>query len=117
MKRKSIVEDKAYKFALRIIKLNSYLIDVRREFIICKQLLRCGTSIGANVKEASQAESKEDFIHKLNIALKESSETEYWINLLYDSDFIDKKAYDSLLKDCSELLRLLTSIIKHPVLI
>lgn len=112
MKRKSIVEDKAYKFALRIIKLNSYLIDVRREFIICKQLLRCGTSIGANVKEASQAESKEDFIHKLNIALKESSETEYWINLLYDSDFIDKKAYDSLLKDCSELLRLLTSIIK-----
>ncbi|MCB0728788.1 MAG: four helix bundle protein [Ignavibacteriae bacterium] len=112
MKNKSIVEDKSYKFALRIIKLNKYLIVDSKEFILSKQLLRCGTSIGANVKEASQAESKTDFIHKLNIALKETSETEYWINLLFDSNIIEKRAYDSLLKDCTEILKLLTSIVK-----
>ena len=112
MNRKSIVEEKSYKFALRIIKLNSYLLNEKREFILGKQILRCGTSVGANVREAGQAESKQDFIHKLNIALKETSETEYWINLLYDSNIIEKKAYDSLIKDCTEILKLLTSIVK-----
>jgi four helix bundle protein len=112
MNSKSIVEEKSYKFALRIIKLNSYLLNEKREFILGKQILRCGTSVGANVREAGQAESKQDFIHKLNIALKETSETEYWINLLYDSNIIEKKAYDSLIKDCTEILKLLTSIVK-----
>jgi four helix bundle protein len=112
MKRKSILEEKSYKFALRMVKLYKYLIENKRDYILSKQLLRCGTSIGANVKEALQAESKPDFIHKLCIALKETSETEYWINLLYDSDLIDKRSYDSINNDCTEILRLLTSIIK-----
>ena len=109
---KSIIEDKSYRFALRIIKLYKYLIKNKRDYVLSKQILRCGTSIGANVKEASQAESTPDFIHKLSIALKESSETEYWINLLFDSNLINKKSYDSIIKDCEEILKLLTSIVK-----
>jgi len=95
---KSIIEEKSYKFALRIIKLFSYLTK-RNEYILSKQILRCGNSIGANVKEAIQAESKPDFIHKLNIALKEASETEYWLNLLRDSGMLESKSFDSIIAD------------------
>ena len=109
---KSIVEEKSYKFALRIIKLYKYLKENKRDYVLSKQILRCGTSIGANIKESSQAESTPDFIHKLCIALKETSETEYWICLLYDSDLIDKRSYNSIINDCKEILKLLTSIIK-----
>ena len=112
MSMKSIVEEKSYKFALRIIKLYKYLRDNKRDYVISKQILRCGTSIGANIKESSQAESTSDFIHKLSIALKETSETEYWINLIYDSELIDKRSYNSIINDCKEILKLLTSIIK-----
>lgn len=108
---RSIVQEKSYKFALRIIKLYKFLYS-KREYILSKQILRCGTSIGANIKEALQAESKLDFIHKLNIALKESSETEYWLQLLKDSDFIDHKSYASIYNDCIEIVKLITSIIK-----
>jgi len=112
MRGKSIVGDKSYKFALRIIKLSKYVIETKKDYILSNQILRCGTSIGANVKEALQAESKKDFTHKMNIALKEATETEYWLDLLYDSKIIDKKSYNSVINDCIELIKLLTSIIK-----
>ncbi|MBK8550231.1 MAG: four helix bundle protein [Ignavibacteria bacterium] len=112
MESKNVIVDKTYKFALRIIGLNKYLINEKKEYVLCKQLLRCGTSIGANVKEAAQAESRPDFIHKLSIALKETSETEYWINLLHDSNLMDKRSYDSIITDCVEIIKLLTSILK-----
>ena len=109
---KSIVEEKSYKFALRIIKLFKYLRENKIDYVLCKQILRSGTSIGANIKESSQAESTSDFIHKLSVALKETSETEYWISLLYDTELIDKRSYNSIINDCKEILKLLTSIIK-----
>jgi len=112
MKNNNVIGDKSYKFALRIIKLYRYLTEEKREFVLSKQILRSGTSIGANVKEALQAESKADFIHKLNIALKEASETEYWLDLLNESELIDKKSYDSIVSNCIELIKLTTAIIK-----
>ena len=112
MRNRSIIEEKSYKFALRIIKLYRYLTEEKKEFVLSKQILRCGTSIGANVKEALQGESKGDFIHKLNISLKEASETEYWLNLLKDSGYIDSKSFESVSSECIESIKLLTSIIK-----
>ncbi|MDQ3021086.1 MAG: four helix bundle protein [Bacteroidota bacterium] len=112
MNSKNIIEIKSYKFALRIIKLYKYLTVKKKEFILSKQVLRSGTSVGANVKEALQAQSRSDFIYKLNISLKEASETEYWLDLLKDSETIDKKSYESIANDCIELIKLLTSIIK-----
>ena len=88
------------------------LVESKKEFVISKQLLRSGTSIGALVREAEQAESKKDFIHKLSIALKEANETEYWLELLNKSDYLDEAGFNSILADLKELLRLLTSIIK-----
>lgn len=99
-------------FAIRIVKLSQYLQQEKREFVLAKQILRCGTSIGALIREAEYGQSKADFIHKLNIALKEANETEYWINILKDTDYIEVKLYESLLSDCKELLRLLISSIK-----
>ncbi len=92
----SIVKDKSYSFALRIVRLYKFLTDEKREFVLSKQALRSGTSVGANVKEALQAESRADFIHKLSIALKEASETEYWLQLLKDADFMEQHAFDSI---------------------
>jgi len=112
MKTRSIIEEKSYKFALRIIKLYRHLAENKKEYVISKQILRCGTSIGANVKEALQGESKNDFIHKLSISLKEASETEYWLNLLHDSGYISTKPFNSITCDCIELIKLSTAIIK-----
>lgn len=112
MKTRSIVEEKSYAFALRIIKLYRHLVIEKKEFVLSKQILRCGTSIGANVKEAVQAESRNDFIHKLYISLKEASETEYWLNLLHDSGYISKKSFESIAKECIELIKIITAIIK-----
>lgn len=109
---KNIVKDKSYQFALRIIKLFQYLSEQKKEFVLSKQILRCGTSIGALVREGEQAESKADFIHKMAISLKEANETEYWLNLIKDAGYIDKKMFDSIIKDCKEIAALLTSIIK-----
>lgn len=105
--KKSIIQEKSYAFALRIIKLYKFLLD-KKEFVLSKQILRCGTSVGANVKEALQAESKLDFIHKLNM----TSETEYWLQLLRDSNYIDAKSFTSISNDCIEIVKLITSIIK-----
>jgi four helix bundle protein len=86
------IKEKSFRFAVRIIRLYKFLTDEKREFVLSRQVLRSGTSIGANVKEALQAESKADFIHKLSISLKEASETEYWLQLLKETEYIDQTA-------------------------
>ncbi len=106
-----ILEDKAYSFALRIIKAYKYLTD-KNEYVLSKQLLRSGTSIGANCREATYAQSKQDFINKLSIALKETNESIYWIELLHDSGFISDDSFESIHTDGLEILKLLISIIK-----
>lgn len=109
---KNILGEKSYDFALRCIKLSHYLVNKERDFVLSKQVLRSGTSIGANIEEATQAQSKVDFIHKLSISQKESFETHYWIRLLRDSKLIEQNLADSLLTDCEELQRLLTASLK-----
>ena len=99
-------------FAVRIVKMYRYLCDEKKEYVLSKQVLRSGTSIGANVKEAVRGQSKADFYAKMNISLKEASETEYWLELLYESNFIDKDSYYSINSDCQEIMRLLTAICK-----
>src|SRR5581483_8879425 len=99
------VKDKSYKFAVRIVSLYKYLVNEKKEYVLSRQVLRSGTSIGANIKEATQAESRADFTHKMAIALKEASETEYWLELLKETDFLNQENYDSLQADCQELLR------------
>ena len=111
MKTENVIVDKSKAFALRIIKLYKYLCDTKKEFVLSKQLLRCGTSIGANVKEAIRGQSLADFRAKMSIALKEASETEYWLELLHESSFLSDEEFDSIIADCIELLKILTSII------
>ncbi len=105
-----LVKSKA--FALKIIRLYKYLCEEKKEFVLSKQVLRSGTSIGANAKEASMAQSKKDFEAKLSIALKESGETEYWLELLHDSDYIENASFESIYADNKEIIRILTSILK-----
>ncbi len=112
MKTDNVVVMKSKAFALRIIKLYQYLNSEKKEYVLSKQLLRSGTSIGANIKEAIRGQSKADFISKLNISLKEASEAEYWIELLYESGYLTETQFKSIYDDCIELLKLLTSIIK-----
>lgn len=104
-------KEKSYRFALRIIKLCKYIQTNHKEYIITKQLFRSGTSIGANLSEAVYAQSKADFISKNSIALKEAAETRYWINLLYDSDYLNKAQFESIKADADELIKMLTSIV------
>ena len=106
------LKTKSYAFALRIVKLYKHLVEEKKEYVLSKQVLRCGTSIGANVTEANRAQSKMDFVHKLSLALKEADETEYWLNLLRDGGFTGGSATSSLLADCLELQKMLTSSIK-----
>ncbi|MGD9587290.1 MAG: four helix bundle protein [Pyrinomonadaceae bacterium] len=108
----SILSVKSYAFALRIIRLYQFMVDDRREFVLSKQVLRSGTSIGANVEESIHAQSKTDFVHKLSIAQKEAIETNYWLRLLKDSGYIEKNLAESLLSDCDELQRMLAASIK-----
>jgi four helix bundle protein len=112
MVKENVVKTKTFDFALRIIKLYQYLCEQKKEYVLSKQLLRSGTSIGANVMEAEHAESKQDFIHKISISLKEANETDYWIELLHKSEFIDNHAYKSIKTDIEEILKLLTAILK-----
>ena len=106
----NVVKDKSFAFALRIIKLNKILSE-KKEYVLSKQLLRSGTSIGAMVREAEHAESKADFIHKMAIAQKEANETDYWIELLYQSEYLTKLSYESIANDIGEIKKLLASII------
>ena len=110
--KKNIIKEKSFAFALRIVKLNRFLSEEKREYVLSKQLLRSGTAVGALVREAEQAESKADFIHKMAIALKEANETDYWVELLFQSEIINQKEYESIKPDAVELIKLLISIIK-----
>lgn len=108
----SIIETKSFNFAVRIVNLYKHLTTEKKEFILSKQLLRSGTSIGANVAEAEQAQSRADFVSKMNISLKEVSETKYWIKLLQATGYLSEKEGTSLLADSVELEKILVSIIK-----
>ncbi len=109
--RKSILKDKSFKFAVRIIKLYQFLVDEKKEYIISKQLLRSGTSIGAMVREAQNAESKKDFIHKLSISQKECDESMYWIELLKEANYLNEQEFENINNDAIELLKMLRSAI------
>lgn len=106
------VSEKSLDFAVRIVNVRKYLTSKKKEHTLSKQLLRCGTSIGANIAEAQRGQSTADFAAKMCIALKEANETEYWLKLLYRTDFLSQAQYDSLCNDLSELLKMLTSICK-----
>ena len=112
MKTGNVVQEKSYAFALRTIKLYQHLAGKKREYVLSKQVLRSGTSIGANVEEALGGQSKKDFTSKMTVAYKEARETHYWIRLLTDSGYLTTKQSASILIDCEELLRLLGSILK-----
>ena len=107
-----VVQEKSFQFAVRVVKMCKFLREEQKEYIMTKQLLRSGTSIGANIAEAQQAQSKSDFVHKMSIALKEAAETNYWIRLLHATDYLNDKAMESMILDCSELEKMLTVIIK-----
>ena len=107
--KENLLVDRSLIFAARIVKLNQYLVKTKKETVISKQIIRSGTSIGANINEANYAQSKADFISKLHISLKETAETEYWLRLLLLSEYIDEKMAESLLSDCVELKRMLIS--------
>lgn len=109
------VKDKSKAFAIRIVNLYKYLtIDsINKEFVMSKQILRSGTSIGANIAEGSQGQSRADFISKMNIALKEATETEYWLDLLYETNYINAEMYESVVADNRELIKMLISIVKN----
>lgn len=112
MKKDNIVQKKSYAFAVRIVKVYQYLCTEKKEFVLSKQLLRSGTSIGANIEEAIGGQSKKDFFAKLTISYKEARETHYWIRLLTDTYYISKEQSKSLLKDTDELLKIIGSIQK-----
>ena len=106
------VRQKSYAFAVRIVRLCKHLANTKNEYIMSKQLLKAGTSIGANVAESEHAQSRPDFASKLNIALKEAAETDYWLQLLRETDYLSEKEFTSIMKDCKEIESLLASIVK-----
>ena len=108
----NLIEIKSFDFAVCIVKLCTYLQQEKKEYILSKQLFRSGTSIGANITEAQQAQSRPDFISKMSVALKEAAETDYWLRLLKAGSFLSESEYTSIFEDCTELEKLLTSIIK-----
>ena len=110
--KNNVITEKSKSFSLKIINIYKSLCEDKREFVLSKQLLRSGTSIGANITEANYAQSEADFLSKMHISLKEAAETSYWLDLLYQSNYIDKKDYDSLYPDCIEIIKILTSITK-----
>ena len=112
MKKDNIIQIKSYDFALRIVKLHKHLSHEKKEFVLSKQLLRSGTSIGANIEEAIGGQSRKDFFAKLTIAYKEARESHYWIRLLKDTDFLSDKEAETLLKDIEEILKIIGSIQK-----
>lgn len=112
MKSNNIIKEKSYNFSLKIIKVYQELTKEKKEFIISKQLIRSGTSVGANIEEAIGAQSKNDFISKMSISYKEARETLYWLHLLTDSGFLNKQQSDTLITGCEELLKILSSILR-----
>ena len=110
--KENVILDKSRAFALRIIRIYQFLCETKKEYVLSKQVLRSGTSIGANAKEAAHAQSKADFYAKMYISYKEANETEYWLELLYESGYIEKAAFDSIYSDCKEIIKIPTSITK-----
>lgn len=110
--KKNAIRNKSFDFAVRIVNLFKYLQENKKEFVMSKQLLRSGTSIGANVREAERGESKADFIHKMAIAQKECNETEYWLGLLYATQFLSKSEFESMQSNLVEIGKMITSSIK-----
>jgi len=108
----NVIEEKSFRFAVRIVKLNQHLQISKREYVLSKQLLRSGTSIGANVAEAQHAQSKADFINKLEISLKETSETKYWLRLMKETGYLTDSEFESIYPDCIEIEKILVSIVK-----
>ena len=112
MERKKTVKYKSLEFAKRIIKLYKYLCAEKKEFVLSKQILRSGTSIGANISEAEYGISRKDFLAKMYVAFKECAETKYWLELLYSSDYLNTSEYESLVVECDELMKMLSAITK-----
>lgn len=110
--KENVIMTKSIDFAVRIVNLYKHLCDEKKEYVLSKQLLRSGTSIGANVREAVNSQSKKEFIAKMNISLKEAAETEYWLELLQKTDYLTEPQYEPINRDCAEIKRLLVSIIK-----
>ena len=110
--KENILLEKTYQFALRIVKLCRFLNDEKQEFVISKQILYSGTSIGSQVEEAQQGENRSDFLHQLSIANKYAFKTNYWLRLLRDSDYLNEKQFESLLADCEEIQKILTATLK-----
>ncbi len=108
----NIIENKSFQFAIRILRLYKFLCEEKKEYILSKQLLRAGTSIGANVTESQHAQSKPDFVSKISIALKEASETKYWIKLLGATEYLSENQTKSILDDCVEIEKILVTILK-----
>ncbi len=108
----NLIVDKTKQFAIRIVNLYKFLCDEKREYVLSKQLLRSGTSIGANVREGIRGQSTSDFGMKMNIALKEASETEYWLEILHETDFLTEQQFNSIYADCVEINKILNSIVK-----
>ena len=112
MKEVNVVADKSFRFAVRVVNLYKFLCAERKEFILSKQLLRSGTAIGALIKESEHAQSRADFINKVNIALKEANETEYWLLLLKETDYLTEPEFNLIIEEARELIRLTASIVK-----
>lgn len=108
----NVIENKSFQFAIRIVRLYKFLCEEKKEYILSKQLLRAGTSIGANITESQQAQSKPDFVSKISIALKEASETKYWIKLLGATEYLSENQTKSILDDCVEIEKILVTILK-----
>ncbi len=111
MKENNVILDKTFAFANRVVKLYKYLCTEQKEWVLSQQMLRSGTSIGANVREAQRAQSRKDFVAKINIALKEAYESEYWLELLKENDYITKAQFESIYNDCRELTNILSQIV------
>ena len=111
MKSNNLIVEKSFSFAIRIVNLYKYLAFSMNERVMSTQILKSGTSIGANVREAQRSSSRKDFVAKINIALKEAYETEYWIELLYKTEYLTKQEYDSLFPECREITSILSQIV------
>ncbi|ATA72924.1 hypothetical protein CGC49_06320 [Capnocytophaga sp. H4358] len=110
--KENIIKEKSFAFAIRIVKLYQYLQDSKKEFVLSKQLLRSGTSVGAMVREAEHSESTNDFVHKLSVAQKEINEVLYWLELLFATEYINKTEYESINNDAVEIIKIITKILK-----
>ena len=110
MEKKNVIKEKSFEFAVEIVYLYKVLVE-KKEFVLSKQILRSGTSIGANIREAEHAQSKADFIHKLSISLKEANETEYWLDLLFETKYLTETEFQNIKNKIVEILKILTSII------